>query len=317
MYPASIYLYRNNIEGDPLPPAYTGSIYHYTRNSTATAIFKSGSFWASRYNCMNDPGENEYGWTIIQQHYQTIRANFSTLAQAEFDGIFHYDQHERWLGNAFILSASMAENRLDQFRFYGDTSLELTGGVWSYSQEEMTWLAHHRRAAWRPVLYNTMDAIPFIEDMLKLGAQIIDEPPAEDYSDESLVSMMALRHLALLIKHPEYKNEEEVRLVFETDFPSGDRTIDDVSSYTADGEEVFYVSAHPDPDAHSVEDSSPMIKSVRLGPTINDDLSQKHMREHMDNHWSLRASPIHVSHLPYHQRGQKPVPKPVPIRYQS
>lgn len=309
MYPASLYIYQRHITTDPLPPVHEGSIFHYTKHATAVEIFKSGRMFASRYDCMNDPGENTYGWDVIRKHYKTVRHAYSSRAQGEIDKVLAYNQHEDWLTNVYVLSASIAENNLNQFRFYGDVSIELPGGVWTQILSDMSWAAHDRRVSWRPVIYDKEKAVDYINSMLDYCARIIDEPAPDDCTDEGLIAMKSLRRLAMLIKHEEYTAEQEVRLVIESRYRFEVQSQEDVYLMKLQDGDLHYVETHPETDGYG-GGVPPLIKSVRLGPKISDSVSRGHMTAHMNANLSRPIPPLYVSDLPFYERGQKSIAKP-------
>ena len=308
-YPVSVYQYGKLMAHDVLPPVHKGKIFHYTSHSTAVAILQSGVMHASRYDCMNDPGENEYGWSVIRDYYKTMRDEYSSRVQNEIDKVLLYNQREGWLNNVFVLSASTLDNNLNQFRFYGDVAIEIPGGVWTQVLSNPRRLSHDHRISWRPVIYTRGEAEGYIDHMLEFCARIIDAPPDWDFTDEGLVAMMAIRRLAMLIKHPEYASEREIRLVIESNLHVETDDYKDIHHRLDRGEDIYYVIARPETDGYGGI-TPPLVTSVRLGPTISDSISCSYMSAQISTHLGSHSPTLYTSNLPFYERGQKPIARP-------
>lgn len=305
LYPVNVYMYRRDHLKDPLPPVHDAPVYHYTKPSGAIGMMKSGVLWASRYDCMNDPGENQYGWNVIESRYRERISDFSDRVVSQFDETFAYNMRADWLEPLYVASASRERDSLDQFRLYGPVCIEIPRGIWIHDSDEQIFNPHWHRSSWRPVLYGPEAALPFVDRMLDYCAHIIDEPAPWDFTDEGYVSMVAMRVLAMLIKSPAYASENEVRLVL--DFVN--YAVRDLHERVIEGEKVTYVRIAPELENPGGTRPPALIKSLGLGPTLSDALSGANLQAHISA--SLPHNPpVWQSANLYRERGQQPFPAP-------
>jgi hypothetical protein len=275
--PVAVYRYLPDGWGleDPLPPVHTAPVYHYTSLAGVHGLIESNVGWASHVLDLNDPTERLYGWDVIRKRYRESPPAGSSGAHTELANIFDQaDDPGTWYPRPFVLSASAAPDSLTQYRLYGQCQVEIVGGTWTATSHRDRFVGDDLLAQWRPVLYGSQAAQPFVDRMLQATIAIMDSVPPEDYEDQGLTSMLALEILALHIKDEAYADEREVRLVFSA---QAHHSIAKVR--VSKDRLVTFVEAQPLSD-----DAIDVVRSVRLGPLAGGRRSREAIKLHYGNH---------------------------------
>lgn len=317
MYPTDVSDHLRVGMSPPLPPVYEGRIWHNTTVQGALGLFESQVLWASQFDCMNDPSENSWGWRVIKDRYLQRKNEFTSRVQEQFDETFSYDMRQDWMRQIYIVSASLSENSLDQFRAYGQVSVEVPNGIWTQHSSERRYNPHWQRAVWRPLIYDPSEALVYIDAMLDCCAEIINGPEEWDFTDEGLTALTAMRSLALLIKHPAYKSETEVRLIIDL-VPHAIRG-EHTRKVAVPGDattpethvEIEYIEVRPEFDLDGKEPAPILVQSVLLGPVFAFDESIPNLTAHAQA-LLPKVPPMSVSDIPYRERGQQPFPPLTP-----
>ena len=183
---------------------------------------------------------------------------------------------------------------------YGQMCIEIKAGMWVHHADEEEWSPNTRLSSWRPVIYGKKAAEQYISNALRSVADIMDAAPRDDrYEDTSLTVLLILQMASLYIKHPAYKPEKEVRLVFAVhewgdSLPlarvSGDRVIAYVRSRVAESD--------PDISASEQQRDESLIRSVTVGPLGGGKVSRRGLKAHFERRFPEDRVQIDVSSKP-------------------
>jgi len=255
---------------NPLPQVHSGGVYQYTTIAGAHGIIKSNTLWASHSLCLNDPTEREYGWNLIRETFKKNEpAGQSGYAYSQIEHILK--NPEGWYPESYVASASLDSDSLTQFRLYGPVELALHGGQWEtvsrdrVRDDQAPVIGGYPqlpvgKGEWRKVCYDTDEAIDLCQEMLATVAAYIDSHTAPRYKGYNpLAAFMALEYLALHIKNPDFRVENEVRLVI-----TENATPDTVEVREINGKLIPYVEARPVPKFQEVPED--IVQKILLGP---------------------------------------------------
>ncbi|MFZ2164787.1 MAG: hypothetical protein WAV45_04930 [Propionibacteriaceae bacterium] len=247
---------------DPLPPAHSGSVYHYTGADGIHGILTKGCVFASHAITMNDPLEGRYGWRIISERYGERLARGDDRFESEFRQMFNgTEEWSSWETPAFVLSGTSLASDLNQYRLYGMYQVELEGGTWALRKDPEprdTWRTP--LAQWRPVLYGREQALPYVDRMIDWATAIMASVDPTDFEDTGLVAALAVQVLALHIKDVSYAHEHELRLVFGVESSEWRDWVD--VRPRGSGRLVPFLRAV------TGSDQDGFVRSVELGPTV-------------------------------------------------
>lgn len=244
-----------------LPQPSIGPVYHYTNAEGLFGLIDQWETFASHALTMNDPLEGSYGWQLIR----------SRAAERGLDreGILADVLAEQESGGqAFIMSGTTLQGNLNQYRLYGMYQVQVQVGIWRLKwydgdllggrDPDKTW---RPESAWRPVIYGSEAAMPFVDRFLDWAAGFNEGIARQDRAG---TVRAAGSLLSWHFKHDAYEHEEEVRLLFDVPEPMWANLVD---VRTRRGVLVPFVRARPDDQG-----LGPVV-AVELGPTVQGDTS--------------------------------------------
>lgn len=168
------------------------SIYHYTSLDAAIKILQKEHicFWGTRYDSMNDPTDSIYARDVVIPLFKR------TIEESNLDD-YDKDDSEAF---SYIVSFSQKEDDFYMWRTYkADVALEFNRDIIKeYIDKD------------KSPSFIYFDDCDYPEDEEGLHRAFIDKL---NTLNQGQGAMLAARHAVAFIKRPEFKDENEVRLV--------------------------------------------------------------------------------------------------------
>lgn len=206
-------------------------LYHYTDANGLKGIIQNEEIWLTDYKNLNDPSEITYGMEVINKLLREIGESSDRRINLFCKMIVDLFCHEN-VGTTldfFIASLSRNGNDLGQWRGYGDNGLGYALGIAPhlFHASEITTADPTENCIVIPVVYGEQCGrdlcMPAIKKALEIVGRVIageatamqDRTVGFPFLDRMARELIASELLlnSLMIKHPAYKNEAEVRLV--------------------------------------------------------------------------------------------------------
>ncbi len=262
-------------------------LYHYTTPEGLNGILESRSLRCGHASYFNDPNEIMYGMELILEALHTERASESRGdIQAFLDGLKMYVEitFTTYRFDPFIACFCESSTLLSQWRNYA------TGGMGyciGFNFSDTTYLAHgldslsqDRRAVLRRVIYLEEMQRELINQYISLmveGAKnAMDAGTHRGREWHHIIPVMAVQaanHLIDMIlsfKHPEYKEENEWRMVWIT---REDHLVNNIGIRNSNHTLIPYRTAYL---FENDQDSNPTfpIHSICYGPAQDSSLAK-------------------------------------------
>lgn len=209
----------------------TSPLYHYTDAAGLKGIVENEEIWFTSYQHLNDPGEITYGMEVANQILYEIGKNSDPIVKSFCDKVIGLFNHEnvRSTLDFFIASLSRNGNDLGQWRGYGDNGRGYALGFAPHLFHATEQINSNpiENCFVFPVVYGKDKGrdlhMPAIEQALNIVSRIIVEEkslmrdrmvvnPFFDRMAKELIASGLLLN-SLMVKHPAYEQEAEVRLV--------------------------------------------------------------------------------------------------------
>ncbi|MCA0215962.1 MAG: DUF2971 domain-containing protein [Actinobacteria bacterium] len=279
----------------PIAPEESGVAWHYTDAQGFLGIVQSHQLWATASLALNDTSEVRYGEEIIKDVWRLADKGNLSLTCVEFaQHVLNFEFAEFAAAGLFVLSASLDEDLLSQWRNYAGTdgfSLGIDMGVpLSILNLSSVEPAVERfdvvlgsddptmpsiEPQWARVIYEESQQLQLAVRVVKFAVQTAQQKSGGlpegtfgpgNWEDDVMSARSMMLHAAALLKHPAFVDEREVRFV------CGKKYAGNVENYRVrDGRLVPYVgvAANRDGDSKWASDGSeplPLVK-VRYGPS--------------------------------------------------
>ena len=199
--------------------------YHYATRSGFRGIVEQREIWATHASYLNDPGEMQYALDVIDE---SADQGFLSKLQHPVEifqvlRILRRDADERRFA-IFIAAFSEHSDSLGQWRAYGENGggyaigLEIELGDSPFGFEPAMAIGLTPPAALRCIYdrKKQLDAVrPFRELLVKLDVMMADRHhDAEHLLQAAIPALLRLAvHYSIVLKHPAYEEEKEVRLI--------------------------------------------------------------------------------------------------------
>jgi hypothetical protein len=186
-----------------------GVLYHYTTLDALHGIVKEGAIWASDVRHLNDRAELHYA--LEHMRLLALKQWGAKNNQQPLNAIFRPG-----LTGQYATCLSRSRDQLSQWRSYG----RRIGVAISFDRERLIHAAESQNGALVDCQYFQSENFPEIQSDLQPILDALRKPGASNSNGELID--MALQgeltdrviQIATSIKHPSFREEQEVRLVF-------------------------------------------------------------------------------------------------------
>jgi hypothetical protein len=267
-------------------------VWHHTGAAGLIGIISNHQFWASSPMSMNDSSEIDYARTLLRERMEKL--NFRTNVKAGLAADLSLDRSIPL--NTFMICATEREDSLNQWMHYSggggyavgvDTSHPLASSTASTDAPMPEFLV----PGWRPVIYEPDQQVALIDNVL---SAIMAEAATPGASAEfALLNgwRAVLGTVQLLLKHPAFAAEEEVRFLMTGDtsksgnvrFRPGPRGVVPYMAISGTGDRLPLVGVYCGPGGEEEKNSAAEAVGVL-------------MRRHG---YTKSQYPIHKSKVPY------------------
>ena len=197
-------------------------LWHYTNAAGFLGIFRSGKLWATNTDYLNDASEMRYARHLVLRGVNSVRSSVVNREEHEMLNLLCECIGSNATRPVFVTSLSAEKNELSQWRAYGGGSGSFALGF----NAKMLVAAIDKNTDTR---FNLCKCIYDEAHSASLCQQFVDSllkefrvhrhahtPGGSDYQETLDLVHEAVRlfdTLAPLIKHPDFVNESEWRLV--------------------------------------------------------------------------------------------------------
>lgn len=195
-------------------------LWHYTNTRGMLGILRSGKLWATHTAFLNDASEMKYAGLPLWRTIEKLISETKDLLDRQFLREMR-DQLLNSLRHTCVVSFSAIKNELSQWRAYGGESGSFALGfnpaiLQKYSsQQKITGFNLYK------CVYEDTEHSALCKNFVSAALQEFQKTvnTGEDAAKESpriyQEAYECFRKIAPLIKHPDFKQEEEWRLVSE------------------------------------------------------------------------------------------------------
>ncbi|MFM2481896.1 DUF2971 domain-containing protein [Celerinatantimonas sp. YJH-8] len=263
------------------PPQIT--LYHYTTLSGLLGIVRSRVLWASDVRYMNDAAELHHALGLLKAAINE-RISKGSPHTAQLEHFAHWLKHQLNQGHMLFVASFRANgNLLSQWRGYSTIGKGVSLG---FDPHLIANWANEQHFQIGQCIYQSEQQHQLIEQVLDAICQLdsSDPNPFRDIETDLL-------RLAVLLKHPSFREEEEWRVILPLPHHHQPRRIKFregnamLKPYTE-----FCLYSHSEAMA---------LEHVFLGPTPDSELSMNSLRLFLEQHQLTPRQGIDDSQIPY------------------
>lgn len=277
--------------GKPTPD----EVWHYTNSAGLLGIIQNHEFWAGSTEHMNDEQEIQYGVDLVYCEFRDALEPADVEKRALFDGLDRKSQQSK--AREFILCGSKDGDSLTLWRNYGND--DVSYAICLDGSEPLVPIVSRTPVApredntqrsdfgvdptrWTEVIYERDEQARLLSELVQ---PILDRKAASWFKSIDFVSVY---QLLAFIKHPGFRDEQELRLYFgilrpEEMFVRYRATRFGVTPYIALGSpiktETWLDRSIP---GHDGKNPRLPIKRICIGPTRYPDLAARSLKFLLD-----------------------------------
>jgi hypothetical protein len=189
--------------------ASNAQVFHYTSKPVLESIVRHGELWATDFRFLNDFSELTFAWDLITRRLLIKRMQVDELNDhiLAIGRMLFEDPH------AFVVSFSTDDDDLGQWRAYSSRC----GVAIGFSEEIFPWDSFNSSGmCMRHVEYDPQIHIGMCDPIVEvLAAELARRPLSNSrYREIASVIMDIFWDVAPFIKHPAFRGEKEVRLLY-------------------------------------------------------------------------------------------------------
>jgi hypothetical protein len=287
-----------------LPPrAGSDLVWHYTSAAGALGILQSGVLWLSAISVLNDAEEMQYGMRLIRERWESHQAYQRHGSRLE--PLLHWAADEP-TDDLFVACASTSQRSLSQYRAYGSYSLGINAGVAlkvKYDDQHVEFTTPSEteasitlRNGWRPVQYEAGQQLEIIDQLFDVLASSSEAAPETSFNDEDDAAMFnavviaQITSVAAFLKHPDFAEENEVRLLGALDI-----TNPAVNTRVSDLGMTAFVRAEP----ATVNEGGTFLQSLTIGPGTPDPVAAEAGARLALTRHGYSSVPVDIANIPF------------------
>lgn len=202
---------------NPILLLQSGIVWHYSDGTGVASIVGNRELWATSVSSLNDAGELTYGLRRICGALREAKKTAGGVWLDHLENLLReMDDSARHLDRTYVACASMSSNSLSQWRAYSGNGVGYAIGL--DCNEKLAVVAGSdvdidasisktMTLGWLPVLYDPAQQRSLAQDTVAYALYNLEWGcPVDSVMTEIVFS-------AICMKHPSFKDEEEVRYV--------------------------------------------------------------------------------------------------------
>jgi len=264
-------------------------LHHYTSASGLIGILSSKSFWMTDLRYVNDMSELQYAQQVIERCISE-ELNNTSLNPIQMEFLSRISKSSPFESGGSVYSVSFCENGnlLSQWRSYRGHGGGYALGIDFFHTIRLL----DKQCALRKVIYDEAEQNVLVHRALANFVEIVGvategarlEDVSSTFLPEACMSFAALAgELLFCLKHPEFREEREWRLVhFSRHASAIDRDVASPRFREFQGNILPYhtvcFEAAIKASNNDLSGINFPVRKITIGPTINSDLNEKSLR---------------------------------------